>query len=87
LVLLDSGQLEPNSFVLRPGGILVEPGMIELAALASRRSLNVALIGALSARLDIPEEHWLDAIRASLNQSLHAVNLAAFQAGRRAAHS
>lgn len=86
LVLLDSGQWEPNSFVLRPGGILVEPGMIELAALASRRSLNVALIGALSARLDIPERHWLDAIRASLNQSLHAVNLAAFQAGRRAAH-
>jgi indolepyruvate ferredoxin oxidoreductase beta subunit len=60
--------------------------MIELAALASSRSLNVALIGALSAGLDIPEEHWLDAIRASLNQSLHAANLAAFQAGRRAAH-
>ena len=30
--------------------------MIELAALASKRSLNVALIGALSAWLDIPEE-------------------------------
>jgi Pyruvate/2-oxoacid:ferredoxin oxidoreductase gamma subunit len=60
--------------------------MIELAALASRRSLNVALIGALSARLDIPEQHWLDAIRASLKQSLHAVNLAAFQTGRRPAH-
>ena len=86
LVLLDSGQLEPNSFVLGPGSILVEPGMIELAALASRRSLNVALIGALSAWLDIPERHWLDAIRASLSESLHAANLAAFQAGRRAAH-
>jgi indolepyruvate ferredoxin oxidoreductase beta subunit len=86
LVLLDSGQLEPNSFVLRPGGILVDPGMIEIAALASKRSLNVALIGALSAWLDIPEEYWLDAIRASLNQSLHAVNLAAFQTGRRPAH-
>jgi indolepyruvate ferredoxin oxidoreductase beta subunit len=61
--------------------------MIELAALASRRSLNVALIGALSSWLDIPERHWLDAIRAILHESLHAVNLAAFQAGRRAAHS
>jgi indolepyruvate ferredoxin oxidoreductase, beta subunit len=86
LVLLDSGQLEPNRFVLRPGGILVEPGMIELAALASRRSLNVALIGALSSWLDIPERYWLDAIRASLNESLHTANLAAFQAGRLAAH-
>ena len=86
LVLLDSGQLEPNSFVLAPAGILVEPGMIELAALASRRSLNVALIGALSARLDIPERHWLDAIRDSLNESLHAANIAAFQLGRQAAH-
>ena len=85
LVLLDSGQLEPNSFVLSPGGILIEPGMIELAALGSRRSLNVALVGALSSWLDIPERHWLDAIRASLNESLHAVNLAAFQAGRLAA--
>ena len=85
LVLLDSGQLAPNSGVLRSGGILVEPGMIEPAALASRRSLNVALIGALSSWLDIPERHWLDAIRASLNESLHAANLAAFQAGRRAA--
>jgi indolepyruvate ferredoxin oxidoreductase, beta subunit len=86
LVLLDSGQLEPNSFVLRPGGILVEPGMIEQAALASRRSLNVALIGALSSWLDIPERHWLDAIRASLNKGLHAANIAAFQLGRQAAH-
>jgi indolepyruvate ferredoxin oxidoreductase beta subunit len=85
LVLLDSGQLEPNSFVLASGGILVEPGMIEPAALASRRSLNVALMGALSVSLDIPEQHWLDAIRASLNESLHAANIAAFQAGRRAA--
>jgi indolepyruvate ferredoxin oxidoreductase beta subunit len=59
--------------------------MIEPAALASRRSLNVALMGALSVSLDIPEQHWLDAIRASLNESLHAANIAAFQAGRRAA--
>ena len=84
LVLLDFGQLEPNSEILRPGGILVGPGLIDQAALQSKRSLNVALIGALSAWLEISEEHWLGAIRASLSERLHAANLAAFEAGRAA---
>lgn len=85
LVLLDAGQLEPNRHLLRPGGILIEPGLIAPAALASKRSLNVALMGSLSAWLDIPEEDWLAAVRASLNEGLHAANLAAFQIGRAAA--
>lgn len=85
LVLLDAGQLEPNRHLLRPGGILIEPGMIAASSLASKRSLNVALMGALSAWLDIPEEDWLAAVRASLSEGLHAANLAAFQIGRAAA--
>jgi len=82
LVLLDAGQLDPNRHVLRPGGVLIEPGMIDSAALSSKRSLNVALMGALSAWLGIPEEDWLAAVRASLREGLHAANLAAFQTGR-----
>ena len=85
LVLLDAGQLEPNRHLLRPGGVLIDPGLIDSAALSSKRSLNVALIGALSAWLDIPEGDWLAAVRASLSEGLHAVNLAAFQTGRAAA--
>ena len=85
LVLLDAGQLEPNRHLLRPGGVLIDPGIIDSAALSSKRSLNVALMGALSAWLDIPEEHWLAAVRASLSEGLHAANLAAFQTGRAAA--
>jgi indolepyruvate ferredoxin oxidoreductase beta subunit len=42
-------------------------------------------VGALSAWLSIPEEHWLAAVRASLSERLHEANLAAFQAGRAAA--
>jgi indolepyruvate ferredoxin oxidoreductase, beta subunit len=85
LVLLDAGQLEPNRHLLRPGGILIEPGMIDVAALASPRSLNVALAGALSAWLGIPEEDWLAAVRSNLSERLRKTNLAAFEMGRSAA--
>ncbi len=87
LVLLDAGQLEPNRGLLRQGGMLIHPGSIDPAALASRKSLNVALIGVLSAALDIPEEVWLNAIRASFGKRLHEANEAAFRAGRAAARN
>jgi len=87
LVLLDSGQLDANSGLLRPQGILIHPGMIEKVRLASRRNLNVALVGALSAWLEISEAHWLEAVRASLSERLQAANLDAFQAGRAAARA
>jgi indolepyruvate ferredoxin oxidoreductase beta subunit len=87
LVLLDAGQLEANRGVLKPGGVLIEPGLVDPSKLASRRSINVALIGALSVHLDVPEEYWLNAIRASLSEKLHAANMAAFEAGRQAART
>jgi indolepyruvate ferredoxin oxidoreductase beta subunit len=84
LLVVDPGQVEINRYLLRPGGILIQPGIIDPAALASRRSLNVALVGALSVRLDIPEQDWQAAIRESLREHLHEANLAAFAAGRAA---
>jgi indolepyruvate ferredoxin oxidoreductase, beta subunit len=85
LVLLDAGQMDTNRSLLKSGGILIHPGLIDPAALPSKRSLNVALVGALSSRLSIPEGHWLAAIRSSLSEHLHEANLSAFQVGRRAA--
>jgi len=84
LVVVDDGQIETNRHILRRGGILIHPGMIDLGRLASKRSLNVALVGALSAWLAISEEDWLAAVRASLGEHLHAANLTAFQLGRAA---
>ena len=84
LVLMEADQLGPNQNLLRPQGILIEPGLIPPGAIASKRSLNVALVGALSAWLSIREEHWLAAVRASLSERLYEANLAAFQAGRAA---
>ena len=82
LVVLSPDQVENNRWQLRPGGKLIAPDLIDERALRSRKSLNVALLGALSACLDIPEEHWLAALRARLPEKLHAMNLEAFALGR-----
>ena len=82
LLVLASDQLEPNRHQLRPGGVLIMPELIEQGALPHPRSLNVALAGVLSTYLDIPESHWLDAIRSTFKKKIHEVNLKAFAMGR-----
>jgi indolepyruvate ferredoxin oxidoreductase beta subunit len=85
LVVLASDQLEAARPNLRPGGTLITPDWIDRAALRHPRSINVALAGALSAFLDIAEEHWMEAIRANLPAQAHEANLRAFALGREAA--
>ncbi len=85
LVVLAPDQVEVNRWQLRPGGLLLGPDLIDESRLANRRSLNVALLGALSTKLDIPLENWLEALRSNLAPKLHEANLAAFGLGRDAA--
>jgi len=85
LVVLAPDQVEVNRPALRAGGLLIAPDLIGENTLPNRRSLNVALLGALSRHLEIGESHWLDALRANLPQKLHEANLAAFALGRKAA--
>ena len=85
LVVLAPDQVENNRPMLKPGGVLIAPDLIDEKTLANRKSLNVALLGALSFHLDIPEKHWKAAIRASLAEKLHEANEQAFAAGRAAA--
>ncbi|MFB3829516.1 MAG: 2-oxoacid:acceptor oxidoreductase family protein [Bryobacteraceae bacterium] len=85
LVVLDTTQVENNRRALKPGGVLIDPAVVAGARLASAKSLNVALLGALSAHLEIPEDAWTGAIRSNLPEKLHAANLQAFAAGRAAA--
>lgn len=82
LVVLAADQVEMNRPMLREGGVLIGPDFIDETTLPNRRSLNVALLGALSHHLDIPEELWLEAVRASLPDRLHEVNRKAFRMGR-----
>ena len=84
LVVLEPSEVAVTRSLLAKGGVLIPPGAVPEERLANRRSLNVALLGVLSRRLDIPEEHWLAAVRAALPERLHALNEAAFQLGRTA---
>jgi len=82
LVVLAQSEVEVNRHVLRAGGLLIPPDAVDEATLPNRRSLNVALLGALAARLELADEHWLAAIRAALPERLHDVNEKAFRLGK-----
>jgi indolepyruvate ferredoxin oxidoreductase beta subunit len=82
LVVLAPTQVENNVHQLRKTGVLFPPDLVPESGLRNKRSLNVALLGALSVHLDLAEEHWKAAIASALPERLLAVNLEAFQAGR-----
>jgi indolepyruvate ferredoxin oxidoreductase, beta subunit len=82
LVVLAASEVEVARPILRPGGVILSPDLIPDADLPNKRSLNVALLGALSTYLDLPSGSMLDAVRAALPQRLHAVNERAFELGR-----
>ena len=82
LVVLAPSEVEVTRPLLRPGGVLLAPDLIPDADLPNKRSLNVALLGALSRHLDIPAEALLGAVRAALPERLHRVNEQAFELGR-----
>jgi indolepyruvate ferredoxin oxidoreductase, beta subunit len=83
LVVLAPDQVENNRPVLKDGGVLVAPGDVKEADLMNKRSANVALLGVLSRHLAFSEGLWVEAIKASLPEALHASNLQAFEVGRR----
>jgi indolepyruvate ferredoxin oxidoreductase beta subunit len=85
LVVLAPDQVEVNRGQLRAGGVLIAPELIDPAKLSNRKSFNVALLGALSAHLEISEGKWRAAIQSCLPEKLHAANEQSFAEGRRAA--
>ncbi|MDR3709768.1 MAG: indolepyruvate oxidoreductase subunit beta [Capsulimonadaceae bacterium] len=85
LVVIAPDQIEVNRWQLREDGLLIEPSLIDLDALTNKKSLNVALLGVLSASSSIAKEHWTQAIREHLAEKLHEANFAAFDLGRTAA--
>jgi indolepyruvate ferredoxin oxidoreductase beta subunit len=87
LVVLAPSQVDNNLHALRPGGVLIPPDIVPEATLPNRRSLNVALLGALSHHLSLPDERWHAAIRAALPERLQEVNFKAFEMGRAAARA
>ncbi len=82
LVVLAGDQVENNRYQLKENGVLITPDSIDAKALSNPRSLNVALLGLLSAHLDIDETLWKEAILNNLPEKVHEVNLNAFAIGR-----
>jgi indolepyruvate ferredoxin oxidoreductase, beta subunit len=84
LVVLAEDQVEINRHRLCPGGILITPGEINLAALPHEKSVNVALLGVLSKHLDFPVDLWIQAIHNSFEAKLREINEQAFILSRSA---
>jgi indolepyruvate ferredoxin oxidoreductase beta subunit len=82
LLVTSADQAPVNAAVLRKDGILIEPGNINADKLRNKKSMNVALLGALSRHLQFAPEAWLAAIRKHLAESLQEANVQAFELGR-----
>jgi len=82
LVVLAPDQLDANRHRLADGGTVIGTDIISENDLKNKRSLNVALLGALSDYLDIRAEYWQAAIRANLPEKVHELNESAFVSGR-----
>ena len=82
LLVLEPTQLEPNRHLLRPAGVTIEPSVIDPDKLPQKKMLNVALLGALSARLSMPEHEWLDSVASAFAPKFFDANRQAFLLGR-----
>ena len=82
LLVLEPTQVAPNRHLLRPGGVLITTEAVNADSLPHKRTLNVALLGALSAHLPMPEEQWLDSLREAFDESFFEGNKKAFLIGR-----
>jgi len=84
LLVLEPTQVEPHCYMLRPGGVLITPDAVAADQLPNKKTLNVALLGSLSAHLPLAEALWLDALRASFAETFFEGNRKAFLIGRKA---
>ncbi len=82
LLALEPAQIEPNRHFLRPGGLTIEPSVIDPDKLPQKKMLNVALLGALSAHLPLAEPAWLEAIASAFAPKFFEANRQAFLLGR-----
>jgi len=82
LVVLDATQVDPARHFLRDTGRLLVATAIDVKQLPTEKALNVAMLGMLSAYLDLSEDAWFAAVRASLPERLFDANVESFRAGR-----
>ena len=89
-VTVSSGQASyPNDAEARLREVFPRLCAFDAAAMATElgdlRAANVVLLGAISTGLDLADEHWYEAIKKSVAPKYAALNIQAFDAGRRQA--
>ena len=82
LLVLEPTQVAPNKHLLRPEGLVIAPDLVNAEALPHKRTLNVALLGALSALLPMGEDLWLAELKEAFDEKFFEANKAAFLLGR-----
>ncbi|MGD0801262.1 MAG: 2-oxoacid:acceptor oxidoreductase family protein [Terracidiphilus sp.] len=82
LVVIAPDQIEVNQSVLRAGGTLIDPSLIDESRLTTKKSINVALLGVLSKHLSFPVDAWHTALERNLPEKLRDANLESFTLGR-----
>jgi len=82
LIVLGEDQIDITKHHLKDGGMIVKPSDFDAEKLENKRTLNVALLGALSKHMDFSVDQWMDAIRQQFPERLVAVNEKAFLLGR-----
>jgi indolepyruvate ferredoxin oxidoreductase beta subunit len=82
LLVLAPDQVAVNAAALAAGGILIEPSQIDESSLPNKKSINVALLGALSRHLQFSVEAWTAALRRNLPEKLLEANLLSFSIGQ-----
>jgi indolepyruvate ferredoxin oxidoreductase, beta subunit len=82
LLVIAAEWVAVNASVLSKNGLLIEPSQLDTSKLRNKKSLNVALLGALSRHLPFPEEAWIAAIGRNVPEELREANLQAFTLGK-----
>lgn len=85
MVLMQDDQRAPNAPLLAPDGVVLTPADLPDALRdKAKKGLNVALMGLLSARLDLTEAQWVAALDEVLAPKLREANRALFLEARAA---
>ena len=83
LLVLEDTQIDVNKPKLKAEGTLITLADIDSSKLENPKTVNIAMLGVLSASLpQIPEKCWIDALKKFLPEKHHEVNLKAFALGR-----
>ena len=82
LLVLEPTQVDPHRYMLRSNGVLITPDAVPADQLPNKKTLNVALLGALSAHLPMTEEQWLESLKQGFDESFFEGNRKAFLVGR-----